>query len=204
MKKYLTSLIVCLLVVGLIPQLVNAGDQNNPEITDPENDVLLFGQFASPIFNRILKHMDILSVWFYEKSDEPNIVYATLKLQAVKQILLMGIYGIDWYYDGLEYTVITIFKHGKENASGIQIQGTNFTPVKDFYTIDEVNNTITWAIPKETIGNLTHGDILDSPVAIAGVRFCSDALANLMLKRFGANCIGLDITEKGKDYMILY
>jgi len=204
MKKYLISLIVCFLVVGLIPQLVNAGDPNNPEITDPKNDVLLFGQFASPLANRFLKHMDILSAWFSEKPDEPTILYLTLQLQDVKKIRLMGIYGVDWYYDGLEYAAILIFEHGKENASGIQIQGTHFTPINDFYTIHEENNTITWAIPKETIGNVTPGDSLTSPVAIAGVRFCSNALATLMMKRFGTNCIGFDITEQGKDYSILY
>jgi hypothetical protein len=204
MKKYLTSLIVCFLVVGLVPQIVNAGDQNNPEITDPENDVLLFGQFAGPMTNRLLKHMDIHSAWFYEKSDEPNLVYVTLKLQDVKKIRLMGVYGVDWHYDGLEYAVILIFCHGKENYSGIQIEGINFFPMKDFYTIDKEINTITWAVPKEAIGNVTLGDTLDSPVAVAGLRFCSNALANLIKKRFGTNCIGFDMTEEGKDYVILY
>lgn len=204
MKKYLTSLIVCFLVVGFIPQLVNAGDQNNPEITDSENDVLLLGQFASPIANRLLKHMDIHSAWFYEKSDEPNVVYVTLKLQEVKKTRLMGIYGVAWHHDGLEYAVVLIFCHGKENLSGIQIEGTNYIPMEDFYTLDDEKNTITWAVPKEAIGNLTVSDTLDSPIAVAGVRFCSNALANLMMKRFGTNAIGFDFTEEGKDYTILY
>ena len=204
MKKYLTSLIVCFLVVGLIPQLVNAGDQNNPEITDPEKDVLLFGQFALPFVNRFLKHMDILSAWFSEKSDEPNVVYLTLKLQEVKKTRLMGIYGVAWHHEGLEYAVVLIFSHGKENASGIQIEGTNYIHMQDFYTIDDEKNTITWAVPKEAVGNLTVGDTIDSPIAVAGLRFCSNALANLTKKRFGTNCIGFDITEEGKDYVLLY
>lgn len=204
MKKYLTSLLCCFLVVGLLPQMVNAGDETNPEVTDPKNDVLLFGLFTIPVVNRLLKHIDILSTWFYENSDEPNVVYVTLKLQDVKKIRLMGIYGIDWYHEGIEYTVITIFEHGKENTSGIQIEGTTFFPMNDFYTIDEEKNTITWAIPKGAIGNVTPGDTLNTPVAIAGIRFCSNTLANLIQKRFGSNCIGIDISDEGKEYVILY
>jgi hypothetical protein len=204
MNKYLTAVICSFLVVGLIPQVVNAGDQNNPEISDPENDVLLFGQFSPPKLNRFLKHIDILSAWFSEDSDEPDLMYITLQLQDVKKIRLMGLLAVDWYHDGLEYSVIILFKHGEENASGLQIGGTNFMPMTDLYTIDDEKNTITWVVPKEVIGNVTQGDTLNTPVAVVGVRFCSDVLANLMMNRFGTNCIGIDFTDVGKDYEILY
>jgi hypothetical protein len=203
MKKNLISLICCFVVVGLIPQIVNAGDPTNPEITDPKNDVLLFGQFSLPIANRMLKHIDIISAWFSEKSDEPNFLYITLQLQDVKKIRLIGIYAVDWHYEGIEYAITTIFEHGKETTA-VQIQGTDNIPLEDSSRIDEEKNTITWAIPKEAIGDVTAGDTLNSPLAIAGVRFCSDILANLMMKRFGCNAIGIDISEEGKDYVILY
>ena len=204
MKKYGTSLICCIIVVGLLPQIVNAGDQNNPEITDPEKDVLLFGQFMLPSVNRLLDHVDVLSAWFSENPDEPTILYVTLKLQDVKQMRLMGIYGVAWFHDELEQAVITLFKHGKENMSGVQVQETTFIPIKNLYTIDEKENTITWAIPKEVIGDLKPGDTLTTPIATSAVRFCSDTLANLVKRRFGTNCIGFDFTEEGNDYVILY
>jgi len=203
MKKNLISLICCFVVVGLIPQIVNAGDPTNPEITDPKNDVLLFGQFSLPIANRMLKHIDIISAWFSEKSDEPNFLYITLQLQDVKKIRLMGIYAVDWYYEGIEYAIITIFEHGKVTTA-VQIQGTENIALEDSYQIDEEQNTITWTIPKEAIGDVTAGDTLNSPVAVGGLRFYSDILANLMMKRFGCNAIGIDISEEGKDYVILY
>jgi hypothetical protein len=203
MKK-LTSLICCFLVIGVIPQIVNAGDPTNPEITDPTNDVLLFGQFSLPIANRMLKHIDILSAWFSEKSEEPNFLYVTLQLQDIKKIRLMGMYIVDWYYKGIEYAVTTIFEHGKENWTGIQIQGTDFIPLEDSYEIDLEKNTITWAIPKEVIGDVTVGDTLSSPLTATGLRFCSNILANLIKERFGWNCIGMDISEEGNDYIILY
>ena len=204
MKKYGTSLICCLLVACLMPQIVNAGDQTNPEVTDPEKDVLLFGQFTLPVVNRLLNHLDILSAWFSENPDEPTILYVTLKLQDVRPMRLMGVYGVTWFHDGYEQAVITLFKHGKENMSGVQAQDTDFVPIKDLYTIDEKENTITWAIPKELIGDLQPGDTLNTPIATTAVRFCSDTLANLVKKRFGTNCIGFDITEEGEDYVILY
>ena len=203
MKKNLISLICCFVVVGLIPQIVNAGDPTNPEITDPKNDVLLFGQFSLPIANRMLKHIDIISAWFSEKSDEPNFLYITLQLQDVKKIRLMGIYAVDWHYEGIEYAITTIFEHGKETTA-VQIQGTDNIFLEDSSSIDEEKNTITWAIPKEAIGDVTAGDTLNSPLAIAGVRFYSNILANLMMKRFHCNAIGIDISEEGKDYVILY
>jgi len=202
MKK-ITSLICCFLVVGIIPQIVNAGDPTNPEITDSKNDVLLFGQFSLPIANRMLKHIDILSAWFSEKSDEPNFLYVTLQLQDVKKIRLMGIYAVDWYYEGIEYAIMTIFEHGKETTV-VQIQGTENITLEDSCLIDEEKNTMTWAIPKEAIGDVTAGDTLDSTLAIAGLRFCSNRLANLMKERFGCNAIGIDISEEGKGYIILY
>ena len=203
MKKNFISLICCFVVVGLIPQIVNAGDPTNPEITDPKNDVLLFGQFSLPIANRMLKHIDIISAWFSEKSDEPNFLYITLQLQDVKKIRLMGIYAVDWYYEEIEYAIITIFEHGKVTTA-VQIQGTENIALEDSYQIDEEQNTITWTIPKEAIGDVTAGDTLNSPVAVGGLRFYSDILANLMMKRFGCNAIGIDLSEEGKDYVILY
>ncbi len=203
MKK-ITSIICCFLVVGIIPQIVNAGDPTNPEITDTKNDVLLFGQFLLPIANRMLKHIDMLSAWFSEKSDEPNFLYVTLQLQDVKKIRLMGLYMVDWHYEGIEYAIITLFEHGKENMTAVQIQGTENIPLEDSCLIDEEENTMTWAIPKEAIGDVTAGDILSTPLAAAGLRFCSKILANIMMKRFGCNAIGIDISEEGKDYVILY
>lgn len=187
-----------------MPQVVNAGDQTNPEVTDPEKDVLLFGQLMLPFVNRLFDHVDVLSAWFSENPDEPTLLYVTLKLQDVRPMKLMGIYGVVWYRDGLEQAVITMFKHGRENMSGVQLQETNFTSLKDLYTIDEKEHTITWAIPKEFIGDPKPGDTLTSPVATAAVRFASDTLANLIKRRFGTNCIGFDITEEGDDYVILY
>ncbi len=204
MKKYVISLICCVLVVCLMPQVVNAGDQTNPEITDPEKDVLLFGQFMTPFVNRLLDHIDVLSAWFSENPDEPSILYVTLKLQDIKPMRLMGVYAVGWFHDGSEQAVITLFKHGKENISGVQIQETDFIQIQDLYTIDEKEKTITWAIPKEMIGDLQPGDVLRTPIATAAVRFVSDTLANLVKRRFGTNCIGFDFTEEGNDYVILY
>jgi hypothetical protein len=115
----------------------------------------------------------------------------------------MGIYAVDWYYEGIEYAIITIFEHGKVTTA-VQIQGTENITLEDSYQIDEEKNTITWAIPKEAIEDVTAGDTLNSPVAVGGLRFYSDILANLMMKRFGCNAIGIDLSEEGKDYVILY
>jgi len=79
MKK-ITSLIICImLVLPILPFVVSAGDEENPEIEDPEDDVLLFAMHQMPILGKFFKHFDIISSWFHEDSDEPDILYITMK-----------------------------------------------------------------------------------------------------------------------------
>lgn len=193
-----------MLLTTIVPFVILAGDENNPEIEDPEGDVLLFGMRPMPILGKFFKHIDIISAWFYENPDEPDILYTTLKVKEYKRSLLMAGYGIFWYYNDIVYGAISLFSRGEDYMIGIQIQEGEFIPVDNFYTIDEEKNTVTYAIPKNLIGNPEPGDILNPILSIGAIRFVSDTLANILQRFVGTNVLASDFTNGGLDYTIQY
>ncbi len=202
MKK-ITSLIICImLVLPILPFVVSAGDEENPEIEDPEDDVLLFAMHQMPILGKFFKHFDIISSWFHEDSDEPDILYITMKVKRYKPARQMAFYSVFWYNKDIQYAAVIITSRGEDIYSGIQINESNFVPVEDFYTINKEENKITFAIPKDIIDNPQPGDTLNNPSALGGVRFISENLSNLLMRLFGTNVLAVDFTDNGMDYTI--
>lgn len=205
MLKRIISITVCImLLTTIVPFVTLAGDENNPEIEDPEGDVLLFGKMPMLIMSKFFKHIDVISAWFYENPDEPDILYTTLKIKEYKRSLLMAAYGIFWYYNDIDYGAISMFSRGEDYMIGIQIQEVEFIPVDNFYTIDEEKNTVTFAIPKNLIGNPEPGDILNPFISIGVMRFVSDTLSNILMRSVGTNVLAADFTTGGLDYTIQY
>jgi hypothetical protein len=93
---------------------------------------------------------------------------------------------------------------GKDYLVGIQIDDTQFIEVNDFYSINEKNNSIEFAIPKDVVGNPQPGDKLEDPFGIAAIRFVSDELANLLTRFVMSNILVADLTFNGFDYTIQY
>ena len=202
MKK-ITSLIICImLVVPILPFVVSAGDEENPEIEDPEDDVILFGMYPMNLLGKFFKHFDIISSWFHEDSDEPDILYITMKVKRYKPARQMAFYSVFWYYNDTQYVALIITSRGEDTYTGIQINESTFVPVEDFYTINEEENKITFAIPKDIIGDPEPGDTLNNPSALGGVRFVSDKLSQLLMMLVGTNILAVDLTNEGIDYTI--
>ena len=205
MKKYWTFFILMIVCFGFFSQMVFAGDEDNPEVEDPEGDVVFaLGMFSGTLINRFCKNLDILKVWFFENPDDPDYLFATLKLREYKISFLMVAYGILWYHEDIEYGAIVFFSRGDEYMSGVQIQESEYVPVDDFYIINEVENTITFKIPKDIVGELEPGDIIDDPFVVAASRFVSDALSDLMDRITGGNVLFVDFAMSGRDYTIQY
>ena len=203
MKKYV--IFICgLLLCSMLLQGVYAGDEDNPEIEDPKEDVLLFGQMPAPLINRFVRHIDITSGWFYEDNDTTDTVFATLKVNDYKPCKLLVVYAIFWNFNGSSYAAFAMISRGDDYFVGIQIDETDFIEVDNFYSINSENNTITFAIPKEFIGDPLPGDKLENPFAIGAIRFVSDELANLMTRFVMSNILVADLTFNGSDYMIQY
>jgi hypothetical protein len=91
MIKKIFGIIICtLLITTILPLCVNAGDKENPEIEDELEDT-------------DLGLLDIESAWFYEKQEEPDILYTVLKIKELKENF-NAVYSIEWYYNNIEYT----------------------------------------------------------------------------------------------------
>ncbi len=204
MKKSRIYIICGLLLVSVVVQGVYAGDENDPEIEDPEDDVLLFGHMPAPFINRFVNHIDISSGWFFENSDDPDTLYITLKVTGYKPCKLLVVYGVFWNYNGSSYAAFTMIARGEDYLVGIQIDEINFIEVADMYSVNSANNTITFAVPKDLIGDPMPGDQLENPFGIAAIRFVSDELANLMTRFVMSNILVADLTFNGLDYTIQY
>src|SRR5512136_2939638 len=128
MKKKIIGLFVCmLLVTTLLPITAMAGDENDPEITDNLKDQ--FGalvEHPNRIRTRIalvllqldsFDFMDIDSAWFYEKEQEPDFLYTTLKLKDLQLIPQDVIYTVRWTVNGEKYCVVSHIYNNGHNIS---------------------------------------------------------------------------------------
>jgi hypothetical protein len=155
MKTKIVGIFVCmLLITTILPITAIAGDEENPEITDTIGDA--FG------------NIDINSVWFSEKTEEPNYLFICMKINQPNQNKIQQTFGVGWEYNGIVYgcsLFIGLHIIGLEAwDSGEYINsapggGPNYLSI-DKGTYDKSTGIITWKIPKEIIGNPDPGDVL--------------------------------------------
>lgn len=218
-KRIINILIGFILVITLLSLSLSAGDENNPEIKDPENDII--GPLIKhPILYKILQSigkipvqsfdfMDIKSAWFYESDNEPNYLFASIKIKNLDYIPLRAIYAIHWTFNDKNYGA-SCHTHSngifKWFAAG-QIFGLldNWAYKKGLIVdltdciIDDENNLLTLKIPKNIIGNPNPGDILTYTNAWTGLRFISEVLTYPL-----GGELATDQTSYGNYYIIKY
>ena len=158
MKK-ITGIFICMQLLTIIfPLIVSAGDEINPEIVDNVGDTPL-------------SLLDIESAWFYEIEDEPEYLFTSMKILYLKE-KYNAVFSIRWSYDGNEYAAglntftfrDKIFRSGQpKNANYWQW---NQMPECDGI-LDIKEGTITWKIPKSSIGDPKAGDVLTNTKANA-------------------------------------
>lgn len=206
MKKILCLYLCFLFLASGIVYNVSAGDENDPEITDYEKD--LIGARALHPLPKILypffKYIDIIAGWFCENQEQPDILLVSLKLQTFDYKPLNTRYVMWWSYDSVDYVAAFIthsnglFEVGV--AGYIDENGTEvLNPVG--YSIDEENNIITFTIPKNNIGNPTSGDELLDPWIWTGCGF-----QNALLYRLWNQELAKDFTDSmdGRSYVVQY
>lgn len=219
MKRMISILICLMLVITALSLSVSAGDENDPEIQDPENDII--GTLVQhPVLFKILQSigrmpvqsfefMDITSAWFYESENEPNYLFASIKIKNLEYIPLRAIYAIRWTFNDKNYGASChTYSNGvfKWFAAG-QIFGLldNWAYKKGLIIdlsdciIDDEKNLVTLKIPKNIIGNPNPGDILTYTNAWTGLRF----IAEVLTYPFGGE-LAEDHTSYGNNYIIQY
>ncbi len=108
------------------------------------------------------------SIWFFEKSEEPNYLFVSMKINEPKLYKIQQTFAVFWEYNGIEYgcgLFIGLYILGWELwDAGEYINsapggGPNYFEI-DKGTYDKTTGIITWKIPKEIIGKPTPGDVI--------------------------------------------
>ncbi len=202
MKIKIIVIFVCiLLLLTIVPINVMAGSEEDPEIEDETGDA--FG------------YIDIESVWFYEKQEEPDILYISMKIFNSSETRFQQTFAVFWSFKNIKYAVSLhlgfSFDEWMQFNSGIyrrksysRINGTY-----DFYT-----GVITWKIPKTNIGNPEKNDILTDTWSnafrrlgfIGRIGFTRYILDSIIFRIFGNNMwdYAPDKGTYGRNYTIKY
>ena len=195
MKKRILGIFVCmLLIITILPMTgtVMAGDEENPEIEDEAGDAL--------------GYLDVLSAWFYENPDEPNYLYAAIKLRKPSSVIPLQSLIIRWKFNGEIFASALFiglgipwldFKvgHVHNNIIDETIISGSFNKSKNF---------ILCKIPKSAIGDPQPGDILTNTRS-----HCFSCLFGFN-EQFFKNIAFLRLYDHapddgyGKDYIIQY
>ncbi len=150
------------------------------------NGKLLSSLFQSwnPIWQFFLKHLDIVSFSIFEDSDEPEFLQAKMKIRSFKYSERRTCYAIYWSYDNTCYFAGTNTHTSGENVSHIAGYFKQDNSCERFSIAGEINeeeNTLSWIIPKDLIGNPEEGDLLKELRAGAYLIYNKDCDARVTL-----------------------
>ena len=206
MKKIVGILFCMLLVTTALSATVMAGDEQNPEIKDE-------------VDNEVPDYLDIISAWFYENPDDPEYLFASLKLKEISYLRFKQHLTIHWEHNGVECAAGMFIGYGQPwfsfNAGyghGWWFQE-HYVNISGEYDLDI--GVFTCKIPKEVINNPKKGDVLTNTQAVTFQRF--GFIGRLGFDRFffpfliylitgnGVNDVAPNNSSSyGEDYIILY
>jgi len=220
MRKKIVGIFVCmLLITTILPIIVMAGDENDPEIRDNLNDQ--FGalvEFPTRIRTRIalallqmnsFDFIDIDSAWFYENEFESDYLYAALKIQDLSINTQRTIYSVHWTFNGVAYCVGShLYDNGQYSSCFVGLDKRSNNKWQDAeVTYDFDTSIITFKMDKKYIGNPQPGDLLMKTFAWTGLRFNFEPLCLLFsdgeLVKDAAPFIENN-EDYGRNYQILY
>jgi hypothetical protein len=208
-KKIVVVIIFMLLTTTILPITAIAGDEENPEISDTMGDA--FG------------NIDINSVWFSEKTEEPNYLFVCMKINEPNLNKIQQTFAVFWEYEGIIYgcgMFIGLYIIGWESwSAGEYINsapggGPNYYGI-DKGTYDKSTGIITYKIPKDIIGDPRPGDVLTKTWSNAFQRYgflgligfsrpIIDLLVNLIFGNSLWDYAPDTANEYGLDYIIQY
>jgi len=193
MMKKIVGIVITLLMIGSISTLnVIAGDEENPEIEDDIGDT-------------DLSFLDIEAAWFYEKQENPEYLFISMKFQDIKETF-PAVFAVKWSYNDIVYVagLTTYFFKQKDVRSGLYQRGSYWQwksmPACDGI-FDHHKNTFTWTIPKSNIGNPQQGERLTQTKCSAVPSF-PISITDLFMdfRDFAPN----NYNEHGHDYLLQY
>jgi hypothetical protein len=175
-------------------------------ITTPNNRTIPLHSRLGVIPGLLLNHLDIRSFSLYEKIDDPANLYASIEVSKFKFSEYRTCYAIHWNFNGITYYVGTNTHSSGEYVSPIcgywEECGTIYHNYQINGDIIENENTITWVIPKDKIGNPEYGDNLFDIVASSHLIYQKDCQAPFKLNL--ASDYARPLLDDGYTYSIQY
>jgi hypothetical protein len=204
-KKILGIIIFMLLTTIILPMTALAGDPENPEVVDRIRDVKLFWFFAIP-FQMEYKHADIVAAWLHEESATPDALFVSLRIRDLEEKTesLEAIYTVDWAWKMDSYSVCLHIHPDGISSFDVGRSLDHNDDIEEWITCDGVinveQNSITWSVPKEFIGNPWKGATIQSIFPTTTLRFTDESGLPQMdlFKDTGWNA------KTSKEYVIQY
>lgn len=186
MKKRIICTFICMLMIALslqIPTTALSDNNVNAEIKKNVNEDsislkplirLTTGVFddvheiTDPEGDTPFDYIDVVWASFYENSNEPEYLYAALKISNLRDITGC-VYAIHWYFDNVHYDVgfhngiISPYREFKTWSSGCYPKQRYIDTWNDSLnsgSFDLQNDIIIWKVHKSCIGSPQPGDIL--------------------------------------------
>ena len=198
-----------ILIIGVLNNFPAIAEYNdNPEIEDTLGDA--FG------------YLDIHSVWFYEKEDNPDILYIAMKINEPIYWHFQQTFAVFWRFNGDLYSCglhlgFGLGEHWEKYSAGKYPPNRNYEHyhynLTGSYSISD--GIITMELPKEFIGNLQKDDVLTETwsnafrrVGIIGrIGFTRHIIDNIIINIFGNSMWDYAPNKDegfGRDYIIKY
>ena len=201
--KIIGIFIVMLMILIPFSMSASAGSEEDPEIEDETGDA--FG------------YIDIVSVWYYEKEETPDFLYVSMKINEPSESKFQQTFAAFWTFKNVQYSVSLhlgfSFKNWSKYGTGFY-RGRSYINNKIDGIYDYDTGIITWAIPKDFVGNPQQGDVLTDTWSNAFRRL--GFIGRIGLTRHVLNAIILQVFgnymwdyapergEYGRDYVIQY
>ena len=207
MKKILVSCIIMMLMITITPLVACGEVVNELEKNDFKYDVrplFLFARF-NPFWQKPLRHLDIVSFSIYEDSEEPEFLHASIKLRDFKYSELRTCYVVYFTFNCVEYYIgINTHSEGEyvDSIAGYFDNNNNCHDTLVDGEINEEENTLTWSVSKDVIGNPEAGDQLESVHASTYLILQKDCTARFPIHL--AKDIACPILGIGYTYEVQY
>ena len=198
----IVSFFISFLLLSLTFSVVSADD---PNIVDEEDN--------------LFDYIDAVAGWFYENEDEPDYLFVSMQLVDLTDHI-GTVYAIHWEYEGLHYDVglhngIFIPRVNEKNW-GCHYYERNpllFWRERHVSTWDETTNsgvfdvdddTITWKIHKDCIGDPQPGEALTDSYIFTAHRISKVGLIPVFFIPFSFELSDSTPSSESQDYVIKY
>ena len=148
-RKIVGITLMLVLISSSLPLCVEAGSEKNPELEDETGEVL--------------SYVDIVSVWFFEKPDEPEYLYVNMKLANYKIFRIEQTFQVYFRINNKRYDVWLdklLFIEFYDLLQEIYLGNKTYTFERYQISgqVKKINSIISWKVPKSLIGNPKAGD----------------------------------------------